>query len=159
MAKTTTILEKHGWKHVGDIGKGGQAAVLEVRRIGDSPEAPSYALKVLRGEEGTQPYERFHREVQSLQKLTHPGIVKVVDHQSDPEEDLHFYVMEYIEGAIPLKKLVKSSNNPFYRKALDSLDVYIQILDALEACQQANIVHRDLSLGNILFDRSAGPPS
>lgn len=149
--KTSTVLEEHGWKVLGEIGKGGQAAVLKVRKATDPADGPSYACKPLRSEEGTQAYERFHREIESLKKLNHLGIIKVVDHQSDYDEGIHFYVMEYVPGAMPLKKLVGTPNNPFYGDAIGALGIYTQIVEALVACERANIIHRDLSLGNILI--------
>jgi serine/threonine protein kinase len=133
----------------------GQASVLEVKKVSE-PNGESYALKVLRTEEGTQAYERFHREVNSLQTLSHPAIVKVIDHKSDVQEGLHFYVMEYVRGAVPLKKLVGTNRNPFHRSATESLKVYIQILEALTVCEKAQVVHRDLSLGNVLYDPESG---
>jgi serine/threonine protein kinase len=115
------------------------------------PDGTRYALKVLRTEEGKQSYDRFHREVEALKKVDHPGVVKIVAHGGDEAEGLHFYVMEYIEGLQPLKRIVGTSENPFFRDALKSLNIYIRILEALQACEKAGVVHRDLSLGNVMI--------
>lgn len=155
MAKTSTVLEKHGWTIVSEIGKGGQATVHEVRKRGEPDTGPTYACKLLRTDEGTQAYERFHREIESLQKLNDPGIVKVVDHKSDEDEGVHFYVMEYIKGAVSLKKIVGTPKNPFHQNALEAVSLYIDLLQALVACEQQKIVHRDLSLGNVLITPGA----
>src|SRR6185436_10648714 len=43
---------------------------------------------------------RFHREAQAVASLDHPNIVRAydVDHQADGEMDIHFLVMEFVEG-------------------------------------------------------------
>ena len=60
--------------------------------------------------------------------------------------------MEYLDGYKPLRKVVGSEQSPFHRDAKRSLEVYIQVLKALLACEQAGIAHRDLSLGNVLYN-------
>jgi serine/threonine protein kinase len=149
MATEKTILDRQGWEIIKTLGEGGQAKVHLVKKKGE-PDVPRYALKVLRTEEGKQSYDRFHREIEALKKVDHPGGVKIVAHGGDEAEGLHFYVMEYIEGLQPLKRIVGTSENPFYQDALKSLNIYIRILEALQACEKAGVVHRDLSLGNVM---------
>jgi serine/threonine protein kinase len=72
------------------------------------------------------------------------------DH-SDPGDAFPFYVMEYIEGARPIKKLVGTSDNPFQGNALRALQFFQQLASAIHAWEQAKIVHRDLSPGNVLI--------
>jgi serine/threonine protein kinase len=153
MPSDTKILADLGWPNGVRIDKGGQAKVYKVNRTGE-PESQWYAAKVVTREKGTQAYERFHKEVESLQAVSHPGIVSIIAHGSNEADDFHFYVMEYLEGFEPLSKIVRMPDNPFFKDAKRSLAVYLQILEALRACEGAGLVHRDLSLGNVLYNRS-----
>jgi serine/threonine protein kinase len=76
--------------------------------------------------------------------------VKFIEAGSSPDGTLHFYVMEYLEGVKPLKKFFET-DSPFKGNALKSLSIYIGFLEALQACQKVNVVHRDLSPGNVLI--------
>ena len=146
----TTAIEKAGYKILGSLGEGGQARVYEVQKSAEA-DGPTYALKVLKSEKGKKAYERFHREIKVLKGLVdHPGIVKIYD---DAEADgFHFYLMEYLDGYKPLRKIVNTDRSPFHRNPELSLNVYMQILRALVVCEQNNLVHRDLSLLNVLVD-------
>ena len=149
MAKDKTILDRLGWEVLDTIGERGQAKIDLVRRK-DQPDSPNYALKKVHTETGKQSYDRFHREIEAIKKIDHPGVVKVVDHGCDEAEGLHFYVMEYIEGDRSLKKIVGTAENPFIADPIKSMSIYLRILEALQACEAAHVVHRDLSLGNVL---------
>ncbi len=122
--------------------------------VRDSSEHDSslYALKVLRKNGPVQAYERFYREISVVKKLDHPNIIKIIDH-SIPEADFHYYVMEFIEGAITLDKLLFSGNNPFYNDPYRALQLFEQICLANFECEtcQPSVVHRDLCPSNILI--------
>jgi len=147
MAKETTVLERQGWKVIKSLGEGGQAKVYLAQREGSSP----CAVKVLRSGQATQAYRRFHQEIEALKKVDHPGVIRIVEHGSDDDEQLHFYAMDYMEGVKPLKKIIGTEENFFFGDSLKSLSLYLKILEALDACEKAKIVHRDLSLGNVLL--------
>lgn len=147
MATTKTLLQQAGWSYEGDIGAGGQAHVYKVRK-GTDPSGPIYAAKVLKGGK-PQALQRFKREVEAVQKLDHPGIVKCLE-AGTLADGQPFYVMEHLEGATTLKKLFDTDSR-FKGDALRSLSVYMKILEALQACEKAGIVHRDLSPGNVLI--------
>ncbi len=139
------------WKTTGrTIGAGGQSQIYEVI---DSTADPKhrYAMKVLAPNKPKQAYERFYREIEAIKNLDHPGIIKIVDH-SLASADFHFYVMELIENAQTLDKVIESSQNPYYGNALRSLDLIIRILEVLIACESHDprIVHRDLKPSNVL---------
>ncbi len=140
------------WKSTGDtLGQGGQAQVFIVKD--ESKDSSSlYALKALRNNGSEQAYKRFYREICAVKELDHPNIIKIFDH-SDPKSDFHFYVMEYVEGAKSLDKLIFSSENPFYNDPYKALKLFKQICFAIFECEQSksSIVHRDLCPSNILF--------
>ena len=91
---------------------------------------------------------RFYREARAAAALDHPNIVHAYD--IDQDEDLHFLVMEYVDGT-NLQEIVKRAG------PLDALRACHYIHDAAVALQHAHehgLVHRDIKPGNILVDRS-----
>src|SRR5260370_17147295 len=50
--------------------------------------------------------ERFYREARAVAALDHPNIVRAYD--IDQEENLHFLVMEFVDGA-SLQEIIKQS--------------------------------------------------
>src|SRR6185436_3958462 len=78
------------------IGKGGMGAVYKARQPGLDRFV---ALKILppHAAAGTQGFaERFNREARALARLNHPRIVTV--HDFGVAGDLHYLVMEYVDG-------------------------------------------------------------
>lgn len=85
---------------------------------------------------------RLHREASAAGGLTHPNIAAIYDVLevgSDP-----YIVMEYVEGE-SLAEAVRRGPLPVAR----SLDLGIQIADALAAAHAKGVVHRDLKPGNV----------
>jgi serine/threonine protein kinase len=93
--------------------------------------------------------ERFYREARAVAALDHPNIVHAYD--IDKDDNLHFLVMEYVDGA-SLQDIIKKNGPMDVARACH----YIRqaALGLEHAHQQANLVHRDIKPGNILVDRS-----
>jgi len=92
--------------------------------------------------------KRFEREARAAAALDHPNIVHAYD--IDQDEDLHFLVMEYVDGA-SLQEIIKKSG------PMDPLRAAHYIRQAalgLEHAHGAGLVHRDIKPGNILVDRA-----
>lgn len=92
--------------------------------------------------------DRFYREARAVAALDHPNIVHAYD--IDQDEDLHFLVMEYVDGS-SLQDIVKKSGPLDVSRAAHYIR---QAALGLEHAHQAKIVHRDIKPGNILVDRS-----
>ncbi|HEY2910505.1 MAG TPA: protein kinase, partial [Gemmataceae bacterium] len=92
--------------------------------------------------------KRFYREAQAVAAVDHPNLVRAYD--IDQDENLHFLVMEYVDGT-NLQDLVKKFG------PLDVVRACHYIYGAAVGLQHANeigLVHRDIKPGNILLDRS-----
>lgn len=137
------------WKHVDNLGGGGQGVVVLVTD-GNGEFDGKYALKGLSKGKPEKAYQRFAQEIEAIKKLDHPNIIKIFDH-SEPADDFQFYVMEYIEGAQTLKKLMDTGRNPYHKNPEAALDLFSQLCSAIEAWRGARIVHRDLKPDNILI--------
>lgn len=90
---------------------------------------------------------RFHREVQAAAKLNHPNIVTAYD--ADQANDVHFLVMELVDGS-DLSVLVKK-NGPL--PVDKTLNYVLQAAKGLEAAHAEGIVHRDIKPANLLLDK------
>ena len=108
------------------------------------------AVKVLPTAKADDPsaLERFYREARVVGALDHPNIVRA--HDIDQDDNLHFLVMEYVDGP-NLQEIVKRTGplNPL--RACHY--VYQSALGLQHAFDAAGIVHRDIKPGNILVDR------
>ena len=119
------------------------------RRVRNEPDGPKFAFKFLNDKGSLKARERFRAELDALTSIDHPGIVKVVQH-SQPEDDFQYYVMEYVDGAESLRRRMDRNTNPFFRNPLKAIDGFIQVVEALAACEKRRVVHRDLSPANVL---------
>lgn len=90
--------------------------------------------------------KRFQREALSATSLTHPHIVNIYD--VDEEGELHYFVMEYIEGQT-LKKYIQSKG-PL--PVAQAVNIMKQLVSAIANAHHNGIIHRDIKPQNILMD-------
>ncbi len=140
------------WKPTGEkLGSGGQGTVWIVFQEND-PSQTLRALKELNRPDSEHAQERFQREIETVKRLSHHTIIKVLDH-SDIDDEFQFYVMEYHQNAKTLEEIIfPPACNPFHGNILKCLDLFEQIITAIQVCevQSDSILHRDISPKNIL---------
>lgn len=135
------------YKLLGQIGKGGMSSVylaeheLMRRRV---------AIKVLpQNRVNDSSYlERFRLEARAVAKLDDPNIVRAYD--IDNEGDIHYIVMEYVDGH-DLHQLVSTGGPLDFDIAADYI---AQVANGLEHAHQMGLVHRDIKPANCLVDRN-----
>lgn len=89
--------------------------------------------------------ERFHREIEALKKMHNPYVIEFYD--SGVENDIYYYVMEYVEGETLTKRLRRDKRIDW--KSV--VEISIQICSALKAAHDAGIIHRDLKPSNLIL--------
>jgi serine/threonine protein kinase len=92
--------------------------------------------------------DRFLREARAVAALDHPNIVHAYD--IDQDADLHFLVMEYVDGC-NLQEIVKATGPLSVLRACHYIR---QSALALQHAHENAMVHRDIKPGNILVDRT-----
>lgn len=90
--------------------------------------------------------KRFMREALSATSLMHPNIVDIFDVGED--ENIHYLVMEYIEGQTLKEYIV--SNGPLSPE--EALPIMQQLVSAISNAHDNGIIHRDIKPQNILMD-------
>lgn len=140
------------WESTGrTLGRGGQGVVHEVTKRGGDPNE-RFALKILKNVKSQQAIARFSQEIRALQKISHPGVLKVLDHCCE-NTDFKYFVTPLLEDARTLQEAISTRPSPYIGKPIEALQLFEQICEALNACHTAGITHRDLKPANILLSR------
>ncbi|HVX31356.1 MAG TPA: serine/threonine-protein kinase, partial [Nitrolancea sp.] len=124
------------------LGSGGMATVFLGRHRETGLEA---AVKVLPPSLARQEgfVERFAREVESMQRLSNPHIVKF--YEAGEDHDTYFYAMEYVKGET-LTNLIRREKKLSWQQ---SVDIAVQVCRALKSAHDAGVIHRDLKPSNL----------
>lgn len=105
------------------------------------------AIKVLKSEFTSDAtfVSKFNMEAQAAAGLSHPNIVNIYDVVD--EGDIHFIVMELVEG-ITLKSYITKKGHLDVKEAIG---IAIQVASGIEAAHEQHIIHRDIKPQNMLI--------
>jgi tetratricopeptide (TPR) repeat protein/tRNA A-37 threonylcarbamoyl transferase component Bud32 len=137
------------YKIVSLLGAGGMGQVFLAEKEGLDKK---FALKIIkRGMDTDSILKRFVRERQILSRLENPYIASLLDAGST-ENDLPFFVMEYVDG-LPITKFC--DEHQFDTK--ERLEIFQKVCEAVKYAHRNLIVHRDLKPSNILVTADGTP--
>ena len=94
--------------------------------------------------------ELMKQELEVLEKLEHPHIVRVLDLCED--EDNIFIALELINHGNLLEVISKIKEKKIGFKERNAADIVYQLLLAINYIHKSNVIHRDLKLENIMVD-------
>ncbi len=128
------------------IGTGGMSDVYKAK---DHKLNRAVAIKILKQEfsENANFVSKFRVEAQAAAGLMHANIVNVYD--VGEESDLHYIVMELVEG-ITLKKYIEKKARLSVKEAIS---IAIQVSLGIEAAHNNHIIHRDIKPQNIMISK------
>jgi serine/threonine-protein kinase len=133
-----------------ELGRGAMGVVYKAR---DPHINRVVALKTIsligQSEEDDCEYrKRFFTEAEAAGRLSHPGIVTIFDVGEEPETRAPYIVMEYVGGESLEKMLARIGRK---LPISTSLQLTMEIAEALDSAHCMGVVHRDLKPGNILL--------
>lgn len=140
------LLEHPRYKVGKRLGAGGMGVVyLAEHRLMDRV----VAIKIIHRNLIRHPraLQRFRQEVKAAARLSHPNIVTA--HDADEAGDVHFLVMEYVDG-VSLDRLVAQSGPLEVSAACHYIR---QAAKGLDHAYQAGMVHRDIKPHNLMLTK------
>jgi len=128
------------------LGAGGMGEVYLAR---DTRLDRTVALKILAPDISTDKrrMQRFRQEAKVASSLNQPNILTV--YEFGEVNDLTFLATEFVDGET-LRDHLRGNKK---LKLSEILDINIQVLAALDAAHEANIVHRDIKPENVMIRR------
>jgi len=158
------------YRAVEQVGVGGMGRVYR----GIAPDGKEVAIKTMHSHLfGRKEFvRRFMLEAERLQRVAHPGVVRVYEYGSARVggETVPYIVMEFVRGR-KLSDILDDEDtgtanftltvdvHPIYRKVVIPQDGVVRILRQmafiLQACSQVNVVHRDIKPANIIITDSS----
>lgn len=135
------------YKLLGHLGTGGMSSVYLAEHVKMRDQR---AIKVLpKSRVADSSYlARFQLEAKAIASLSHPNVVRAYD--IDNEGDVHYIVMEYVDGD-DLQTIVRE------RGVLDYMSAAKYIAGAARGLQHAHdagLIHRDVKPANLLINSS-----
>ena len=132
-----------------EVGRGGAGAVY--RAV--APDGRPVALKLLLAGAGATPAQRARlmREAQAMLRLSHPGVVRLLD--AGERQGVPWLALEWVEGESLQDRLDREGR----LDPRDAARLVARLAVALEHCHAQGVVHRDLKPANVLLRRDGQP--
>lgn len=136
------------YRLVRELGRGGMGTVYLGERDDDEYQTKVAIKLVRRGMDTGIILNRFYRERQTLARLQHPNIARLLDGGTTSEGE-PYIVMEFIEGE-KITDYCRQHELSTGRR----LELFLDVCKAVDYAHRQFVVHRDLKPGNILVDRT-----
>lgn len=136
------------YKIVRELGRGGMGTVYLAERDDEQYQSQVAVKLVRRGMDTDLILHRFYRERQTLARLQHPNIARLLD-GGNTKEGHPFIVMEYVEGLRVTEYCQKHDLGVTQR-----LRLFLDVCKAVAYAHRQFVVHRDIKPGNILVDQT-----
>ncbi len=132
---------------VKEIGRGRFGVVYKAWWMKGQPRV--VALKVLSAL-GDMERERFDREINVLERIESPWIVKCLE--SGTVNDTQYYVMDHVNGTHLDEYLAEQCET-----LIEKLTIFQRVCQAVGDAHRVGVVHRDLKPRNIIIDQDGNP--
>ena len=133
-----------GWRLVAMIGRGGMGEVWKARNTFGKEGAIKLMKSSLSGD--SQFVHRFQSEIQTLDSISHPNVIDVLDWGEDRIIKSWYFVMPYIQG-----QSLRSRLNKGVMEEKTVRKLVLAIAEGLVACHNQGVIHRDIKPENIML--------
>ena len=137
-----------GWSIVDELGTGATSRVYLATRAGDGERVVVKVMK--RGAAQKERSQYFLLEMQVLQKMSHPNVVRISD--VGEAHGVLFFTMPFIEGETMRQRLGRDGAFPVGEAVRLARDIAL----ALGHVHANGVVHRDVKPENILLPPNGG---
>lgn len=127
-----------------ELAKGGMGTVYLAKRTDGVFEHEVAIKKVNPGSINEDTIERFKRERNILANLNHPHIAQIFD-GGVTDKGIPYCVMEFVDG-VSVTEYCKNNNLDLTQR----LNLFIQILQAVQHAHENLVIHHDIKPANIL---------
>jgi serine/threonine-protein kinase len=132
-----------GWSISGELGTGATSRIYLATRGTDGKRVVVKVMKSGAAEAARSQY--FLLEMQVLQKMSHPNVVRITD--AGEAQGVLFFTMPFIEGETMRHRLARGGAFPMTEAARIARDIAL----ALGHVHSNGVVHRDVKPENILL--------
>lgn len=156
VSSSSLLMQNDGWindkfRLLEKLGEGGFGLVFKAEQV--QPIHRLVAVKILKpGMDTRQVIARFDTERQSLARMEHPNIARVLD-AGETERGLPYFVMELVRG-----KSITSYCRDHSLSLQQRIELFLPVCAAVHHAHQKGIIHRDLKPSNVLVMEEDGAP-
>lgn len=138
------------------IGRGAHSEVYQALDL-DTDDRVAVKLISIEGHNQDIAEALFRKEVDALDGLIHPNIVQLLDSFVNEQRTEFGIVLELISGGKNLGNYIADVKNGAQAKkdVVWRIKKLLEILSAIRAAHQRNVIHRDLKPTNILYTSNA----
>ena len=134
------------------VGVGAYGVVISAWLVQKGHKQRKVAMKLVFAGQGSKGFSdtalrRLEREATLLGRIKHQHIVTLLSHDVSARNDVFWLIMEHLEGS-SLDVVMQDPDVSFGEDSLIRLS--LQILSALHALHEKNLVHRDVKPANIV---------
>jgi len=135
------------------LDSGGNSNIFLTRRLKDNKQ---FVLKYVKKnakyiKDG--PNNIFVREVETIKKINHPNIIKIIDHSNLKDNEMKFYFTEFYTNSLHKYLFYRSIDEDFKDCNINSkINFMIKMVDALSYIQKQGLAHFDIKADNIFFN-------
>ena len=152
LAGATQGFDLGGYRILRPLGEGGMGKVFLAVHKTDGRRVAMKVLPPKKALAEEQALNRFRREMDLSRRVRHPNLARTLEVGS--EGDIHFMVMEYVEGE-SLYQVVKGRRGGPLRVP-DAARYFLQVLDGLGAAHAGGLIHRDIKPSNLMVTPDGG---